>query len=80
MKNFLKRILNLIKSWLKKTALPFIKTKWIQVGNLMIIFIAFIALNKNQIFEAIFIGVWLIVLVGYYIIWRFLGVSKLFKK
>ena len=76
----MKKFLNLIKSWWKKTGLPFIKTKWIPVGNLMIIFIAFIALNTNQIVEAIFIGVWLIVLVGYYIVWRFLGVSKLFKK
>lgn len=78
----MKKILEMIKNWYKKTALPFLKIYWLQIINIIVIFIGYSTVNKAEIYpitESI-LGVWIFILMVYYIFWKLLGFEKAFKK
>lgn len=77
----MKKLLEKLKNWWSLTALPFLKTNWMQIVNIIILFVAYSTLSNNDlsITEAI-VGLWIFVLLGYYIFWKLFGAEKMFKK
>jgi hypothetical protein len=78
-KTFVLKIWALIKAWFIKTAVPWLKKNWMQVVNMLVLFIAYHNLDSMPGLQTI-IGLWLFVLIGYYIFWKLLGVDKLWAK
>lgn len=68
-----------IKKWFKNTALPWLKKEWMQIINILIIIFAYDKTDSLPVVQGI-VGLWLFVLLVYYIFWKFLGVEKMFKK
>lgn len=79
MKNFFKKIWEKVKAWAVKTALPWLKKSWMQIVNIIIVFIAYDNLDESTLAGGI-VGLWLFVLLAYYIFWKLLGAEKAFKK
>jgi hypothetical protein len=78
-KSFGLKIWGKIKSWAINTALPWLKKEWMQIINILVIFIAYANTDSLPGLQTI-IGLWLFVLLVYYIFWKLLGVEKMFKK
>ena len=77
----MKNLLNSIKAFLINKAWPWIKTNCIQIINFLVIFITYsMVYGKTglSVVELI-LGVWLFVLLAYYIFWKLLKVEKMFK-
>lgn len=79
MKEFFKKLFEKIKVWFNKTALPWLKSSWMQIVNIIIMFIAYGSLDSAPGSQAI-VGFWLFILLGYYIFWKLLGAEFIFKK
>lgn len=78
-KSFSFKIWEKIKSWFKKTALPWLKKNWMQIVNLIVLFIIYGNTDSLLGVQTI-TGLWIFVLLGYYIFWKFLGAEKNFIK
>jgi hypothetical protein len=74
-----KKLWEKIKAWWAATALPWIKKSWMQVVNIIVIAIAYGQTDSLPWVQAI-TGLWLFVLLGYYIFWKLFGAEKMFKK
>ena len=74
----IKKLLEKIKAWAVKTALPWLKKEWMQIVNIIVIAIVY-AKTSSLGLETL-TGLWLFVLLAYYIFWKFLGAEKMFKK
>lgn len=71
------------KGWLKKTVLPWFKKSWMQIVNMIILFIAYdklFSFEPAPQFATAFTGLWLFLLLGYYIFWKLLGLEKIYQK
>ena len=82
MKEFFKKLWEKIKAWAKLTALPWLKKSWMQIVNILVIFIAYSALYDYAQWTLAtgIIGIWLLILLAYYIFWKLLGIEKWFIK
>ena len=74
-----KKLIEKIKAWWKATALPWLKISWMQIVNILVIGIAYGNTDTLPGLQTI-IGLWLFLLLGYYIFWKFFGAEKAFKK
>ena len=74
------KIWQLFVAWFKSTALPWLKMKWMRIVDLILFFIVYGVVGSAGLvwLEAI-IGLWIFVLLGYYIFWQFLGFGKVVK-
>ncbi len=81
-KSFFIKIWELIKSWFEKTAKPWLKKSWMEIVNMLILFIAYDKLSDALTYPVAetLVGLWLFVLLAYYIFWKLLGAEKMFKK
>lgn len=74
-----KKLWEKIKAWWKATALPWLKTSWMQIVNILVIAIAYANTDTLPGLQTV-IGLWLFILLAYYIFWKFFGAEKAFKK
>jgi len=79
MKDFFKKVWEKIKAWALLTALPWLKKSWMQIVNIIIVFIAYKEFSDLEIFPENIVGLWLFLLLVYYIFWKLFGVEKWFK-
>ena len=77
MKNWIKKVWALILKWGKETALPWLLKSWIQIINIIIIFIGYVKLSNNGISGAKLFNFWIFILMAYWIFWKFLGADKI---
>jgi len=75
----IKNLWEKIKLWAVNTALPWLKKGWMQIVNMIVMFIAYGNTDSLPWVQAI-VGLWLFLLLSYYIFWKLLGVEKMFKK
>jgi hypothetical protein len=69
------------KNWIKLTVLPWFKTNWMQIVNLVVLFIAYSGFNEvTQPWFSFAVGIWIFVLLAYYIFWKLFGFDKVIKK
>lgn len=82
LKSFFNKIWDLIKAWFDRTALPWLKKNWMQIVNMFILFVAYDKISDAEVYPVAetLIGLWLFVLLVYYIFWKLLGLEKAFKK
>lgn len=80
MKEFFKKIWEKIKAWAKLTVIPWFKQNWMQIVNVIVIIFAYIALYESGTTAEFLSGVWLLILIAYYFIWKLFGFGKLRKK
>ena len=67
-----------IKKWWNDTALIWIKKSWMQVVNIIIVFVAYNNTDSLPGTQAI-VGLWLFILIGYYVFWKLFGADKVVK-
>jgi len=80
-KAWFKNLWEMIKAWWNKTALPWLKISWMQIVNMIVLFIAYKGFNElTQPWFSFAVGGWLFLLLGYYIFWKLFGAEKMFKK
>lgn len=81
-KAFFLKVWTMIKTWATKRALPWLKTNWMQIINIIVLLIAYSKVYDIQVLPGIeaLLGVWLFVLFAYYIFWKFFGLEKILKK
>jgi len=80
-KVWIKPIWEKIKAWAKLTALPWLKKSWMQIVNIIVVFIAYTTLDNLQAgWATVITAIWLFLLLGYYIFWKLFGAEKAFKK
>ncbi len=79
MKEFFKKLLEKIKAWAVKTALPWLKKEWMQIVNLIVLFIIYGNTDSLPGVQTV-AGLWIFVLLAYYIFWKLFGAEKAFKK
>ena len=76
-----KKIWDKIKKWAVETALPWLKAGWMQLVNMLVLFIAYKGFDEvAQPGYSTVIGLWLFLLLAYYIFWKLFGAEKMFKK
>jgi len=83
MKEFFKKLWEKIKAWAVKTALPWLKKSWMQIVNMIILFVAYDKLFTYEPapqFATALAGLWLFLLLAYYIFWKLFGFDKVWKK
>jgi hypothetical protein len=69
------------KKWVIGTAIPWIKAGWLQIVNMIVLFIAYKGFDEvSQPGYSAAIGLWLFILLGYYIFWKLFGFDKVWKK
>lgn len=73
-------MINKIKAWFLKTALPWIKISWIQVVNVLIVLLAYGKLDDLASPLANLVGFWGFVLLVYWVFWKFFGFDKVYKQ
>jgi len=77
----IKRIWILIKNWFLETALPWLKTGWLQLVNIIVIIVAYAGFNEyTQPGFSLVIGAWFFLLLVYYLFWKLFGLDKVWKK
>jgi hypothetical protein len=74
-----KKLWEKIKTWWFKTGLPWLKKSWMQIVNMIVIAIAYGNTDTLPGLQTL-IGLWLFILLAYYIFWKFFGAEKAFKK
>jgi hypothetical protein len=74
-----KKLWEKIKAWWSKTGLPWLKKSWMQIVNILVIGIAYGNTDTLPGLQTV-IGLWLFILLAYYIFWKFFGAEKAFKK
>jgi len=80
MKEFFKKLWEKIKKWAVETALPWLKKSWMQIVNIIILFVAYGKMDDAQLAGTGIVGLWLFLLLGYYIFWKLFGFDKVWKK
>jgi len=70
-------MINKIKKWAKETALPWLKKSLLQIVNMLVLFVAYGSLDGGNEW---LIGLWLFILLGYYIFWKLFGFDKVWLK
>jgi len=78
---WLKHPIDKFVNWVVKTVVPWIKKSWMQIVNMIVLFIAYKGFDEvlQPGYSAI-IGLWLFLLLAYYIFWKLLGFDKVWKK
>lgn len=82
MKEFFKKLWEKIKAWWNKTAKPWLKKSWMQIVNILVMFMAygrFSNIEGEAGMETI-TGLWLFLLLAYYIFWKLFGAEHIFDK
>jgi len=76
----MKKVWEKIKKWVVETSLPWLKKEWMQIVNLLVLFIVYGVVNEaeNPGLSTI-VGLWIFVLIIYYIFWKFFGLDKVVK-
>lgn len=76
----MKNLLEKIKAWWEKTALPWLKKSWMQIVNIIVVAIAWDKLSDlgSAPWAEVITGLWLFLLLAYYIFWKLFGMEKLF--
>jgi len=74
-----KKLWEKIKAWVVKTALPWLKISWMQIINIIIVSITYGSADSLPVLQAI-VGLWLFILLGYYIFWKLFGLEKVCQK
>ena len=75
-----KKIWDKVKKWAKETALPWLKTAWIQIVNVIIVLFAYGQLDDaGAAVAAGIVGFWGFILLAYWIFWKFFGAEKAVK-
>jgi hypothetical protein len=70
-----------LKNWVVETALPWLAKGWYQIVNMLVLFVAYAGFDEvSQPGYSTIIGLWIFVLLGYYIFWKFLGFDKTWEK
>lgn len=70
-----------IKKWAKETALAWLKKSWMQIVNILVLFVAYGVIDETtQSGASAVIGLWLFVLLAYYIFWKLFGADKIVKQ
>jgi hypothetical protein len=77
MKEKISKIWNQFKNWFLSKALPWLKKNWMQIVNFLIVFIAYDSLDDKVGAQTV-VGLWLFILMAYYIFWKLFGLEKLF--
>ena len=72
----IKKIWKKIKAWFVKTALPWLKISWMQIVNIVVMFIAYGNTDTLPGVQTV-LGLWLFLLLGYYIFWKLFGLEKI---
>ena len=72
----LKQIWEKIKKWFLETAVPWLRKAWLQIVNVIIVFIAYGQLDNCGSGAAWLLGFWAFILAGYWIFWKFFGADK----
>lgn len=76
----LKDLWEKIKKWAKETALPWLKTAWIQIVNVFVVIFAYGKLDDaGMVGASALVGLWGFILLGYWIFWKFFGLDKVIK-
>lgn len=75
----LKKLWELIKKWAVETALPWLKTAWLQIVNVLIVLFAYGKLDDCGSSATWLVGLWGFILLGYWIFWKFFGADKVIK-
>lgn len=75
----LKKLWELIKKWAVETALPWLKTAWLQIVNVFIVLFAYGKLDDCGSSATWLVGLWGFILLGYWIFWKFFGADKVIK-
>lgn len=76
----MKNLWEKIKKWAKETALPWLKTAWLQIVNVFVVLFAYGKLDDAGLAGAsTLVGLWGFVLLGYWIFWKFFGSDKVIK-
>jgi hypothetical protein len=78
-KQFFNNVIKKIKAWWNTTAIPWLKSSWMQIVNLIVLFIVYGNTDKLPGVQTI-AGLWIFVLLAYYIFWKFFGAEKIFIK
>ena len=68
-----------IKAWWSNTAAPWLKKSWMQIVNIIVIAIGYGATDSLPGLQTV-LGLWLFLLLGYYIFWKLFGAELMFKK
>ncbi len=66
-------------AWVNKTALPWLKKEWMQIVNIIVVAVTYAKTDSLPGLQAI-VGLWLFILLAYYIFWKFFGAEKMFTK
>lgn len=70
-----------IRSWILRTALPWLAKGWYQIVNMLVLFIAYGHIDEvAQPGLSNIVGLWLFILLAYYIFWKLFGFDKVYKK
>jgi len=70
-----------VKKWAIEIALPWLQKNWMQLINIIVLFIAYGTINEvTQPRASAVIGLWLFLLLGYYIFWKLFGADKIIKR
>jgi len=77
-KAFCLKIWEKIVAWFNKTALPWLKKNWMQIVNILVLFIVYGNTDSLPGVQTIS-GLWIFVLLAYYIFWQLLGFNKIWK-
>lgn len=80
MKETLKKIWEKIKAWATLTAWPWLKKSWMQIVNIIILFVAYGKMDDAQLVGTGVVGFWIFLLLAYYIFWKLFGFDKVWKK
>jgi hypothetical protein len=75
-KDFLKKYWGLFKA---TKVFRFLKKWGLQIINLLVFFVAYSAIDENS-FRGLLVGLWIFLLLGYYIFWKIAGAESLLKK
>jgi hypothetical protein len=75
----MKSLWSKIKKWFTETALDWIKKGWLQLVNVIVVFLAYNYVYESGKFIEVIIGFWFFILLAYWIFWKFFGAEKLFK-
>ena len=75
----MKNLWEKIKAWWNKTALIWLKQSWMQIVNIIVMFIVYGNTDTLPGVQTI-VGIWLFLLLAYYIFWKLFGAEKIFNK
>lgn len=81
MKEFFRKLWAKIKKWAVITALPWLKKSWMQIVNIIVMFVAYGTLERIETVPGAetITGLWLFLLLVYYIFWKLFGFDKVIK-